>query len=382
MTRILIVEDDLEQARGLSRVFSQLRPELSVLCVGNGELATQVLEREPVDVVLTDLRMPSMDGFALLAWMHNHCPEVCVFTMSAFGDPNTAEQLDGLGAIDHFSKPVDAKAVLERLTDSLSQSVRGSVTNVSLASFLQLLEMERKSCTLTVRCDEKQGLLVVRKGQLVAAQTGELHGEAAAIGIISWPYSTIDISRHGEAGAVTIQSPLGFIVMEAMRVQDESCRSRFGQAAAPSSVWPTARRTFRPSVSPERGFSFSSSRPPASALAPPLAALGIAHVETATGRVLMASAREECSVVEAASVAAQLLEQEALTLSCCEGAEGVEEMVIVTSTRCEVIRPLSDREFVLLVYRPEDTNLVMARLELELFVAGIRASSPALAQAR
>jgi CheY-like chemotaxis protein len=382
MTRILIVEDDLEQARALSRVFRQLRPELSVQCVENGVLATEVLERETVDVVLTDLQMPSMDGFALLAWMHNHCPEVCVFTMSAFGDGSTAEQMDGLGAIDHFAKPVDAKSVLERLSESLAQSVRGHVTNVSLASFLQLLEMERKSCTLTVRCDEKHGLLVVRKGQLVAAQTGDVHGEAAAIAIISWPYSSIDISRHGEAGDVTIQSPLGFIVMEAMRMQDEACRSKFGNAPAPSSVWPTARRTFRPSVAPDRGFSFASSRPPDGALAAPVAALGIAHVETATGRVLLASASEECRMVETASVAAELLEQEAVALSRCDGAEGVEEIVIATSSRCEVIRPLSDREFVLLVYRPEDTNLVMARLELELFIASLPTSLPALARAR
>ena len=96
MTRILIVEDDVEQARGMARVFSKLRPDLAIEVAHNGVEATRLMTEKPVDLVLTDLQMPEMDGFALLAWMHNTYPDVPVFTMSGVGRPNHIIQAGSL----------------------------------------------------------------------------------------------------------------------------------------------------------------------------------------------------------------------------------------------------------------------------------------------
>jgi hypothetical protein len=67
-------------------------------------------------------------------------------------------------------------------------------------------------------------------------------------------------------------------------------------------------------------------------------------------------------------MASQVLQQEAAMLKLCIETEGVEELVLSTSSRCDVIRPLNAHAFALLVFAPEDTNLVMARLELEQFI--------------
>jgi hypothetical protein len=59
------------------------------------------------------------------------------------------------------------------------------------------------------------------------------------------------------------------------------------------------------------------------------------------------------------------------TLSRCDQNEGIEELVLSTTSYCDVIRPIGNglTHFALLVYAPEETNLVMARLELERFIA-------------
>lgn len=369
MTRILIVEDDPEQVRALSRAFAKLRPDLTIETATNGVSATKVLSERSVDAVLTDLQMPEMDGFELLAWMHNNQPNVSVFTMSAYEVNGSAARLSGLGANDHFSKPLDERAVITRLGEALSQSVHGVVHNVSLASLLQLLEMERKSCALNVLCDDKTGVLCIEKGVLTAAQTGEMTGEAAAIAIIAWPNPSIAITRRGQAGPPVIQSSLGFIVMEAMRIQDETARAS-GYSEKPGSVWPTARRTWRPTSTPCDQAVLVAPLPPISAeLALQSGTRALAVVETATGNLLSCTAREDCPVGELARLAAQLLLQEAATLELCNTDEGVEELVLSTSSRCDVIRPLSNGEFALLIFAPEETNLVIARLELDQFIA-------------
>jgi hypothetical protein len=54
--------------------------------------------------------------------------------------------------------------------DGDSEDVRGHVHNVSLPAFLQLMEMERKTCTLTVHSEGRTGTLFLRRGELLEAR--------------------------------------------------------------------------------------------------------------------------------------------------------------------------------------------------------------------
>lgn len=374
MTRLLIVDDDAVQARALARAFSRLRPDFVVLTAHSGQEATRLMSEQGVDLVLTDLQMPEMDGFELVAWTLSNCPDVAVFTMSAFGTDQTAARLERMGGIEYLTKPLDAKLALAHLVDALSQSVRGHVQNVSLASFLQLMEMERKTCSLTIRSDDKVGVLVIRKGQLIDAHAGELSGEDAAISIIAWPNSSIMISRHGEFGPPVIQKSLGFIVMEAMRVQDEAARNAPQAAVGSGSTFPGPRLSWQPNGSPATSIppANDSNFPPTRALGLPSGASAIAVVETASGVVLQCAAKEGCPVAELARTAALVVRYQLNTLTLCSENEGIEELVLSTSSYCDVIRPIGSgqAQFALLVFAPDETNLVMARMELERFIAG------------
>lgn len=374
MTRVLIVDDDAEQTRSLSRMFGKLRPDLTILTANSGAAATQLMREHSVDLVLTELHMAEMDGYQLLGWVHEHFPETAVFTMSKDKANGRQQELNVFGVSDSFAKPVDPQAVVTRLCEDINHSVRGVVHNVSLASFLQLLEMERKSCTLLVSCCDRDGALVIEKGELIGAIAGDLHGQAAAIAIVAWPSPSIVISRRPvPTGTTPIKASLGFILIEAMRIQDEEAR-RADIGEGSGSVWPKPRRTWRPTHGPQAGPTFESNRPPPGELGLPSGASGFALVETATGNVLLAAAREDCPIGELARLASQLLLQEAATTRLWSETEGVEELVLSTSTRCDVIRPLNDAQFALLVFAPDQTNLVIARIELDHFIAVQQAS--------
>lgn len=118
----------------------------------------------------------------------------------------------------------------------------------------------------------------------------------------------------------------------------------------------------------------SSAAPPGAngELGLPSGAIAIAVVDTATGTVLSSAAKEGCPLLELARMAALVLRHQTKTLSLCNSTEGVEELVLSTTTRCDVIRPLNGNasQFALLMFAPEETNLVMARMELERFIAG------------
>ncbi|MFC1489284.1 DUF4388 domain-containing protein, partial [Thermodesulfobacteriota bacterium] len=98
----------------------------------------------------------------------------------------------------------------------------GSIQGVSLDSFLQMVQVERTTCTLTVKAENEVGHLYVLNGDLIAAETGDLKNVAAAHRIISWDKSTIEIENVCNKEEKQINEPLMNILMEGLKLRDEN----------------------------------------------------------------------------------------------------------------------------------------------------------------
>lgn len=365
--RLLIAPSDDAVASALSIQINGLRPEISVSHAPDFGSASELLRgADPRhELVLLDLDQDLGQAFELARFLAEHCPDTLVFTFSTNADAETLAELRTLGAIDCLLKPLDPKQAIERFGEAIRQFVRGHMKNVSLPSFLQLLEMEQKTCRLAVESGESRGMLTLRRGVLTHAATERATSDAAAIEIVAWPNSTITIHGSNDDAPATIRESLGFIVLEAMRVQDEKQRATAGEDDAAAPNWPPEPRTWR-------GHAVARTQPPLPDV-PGLysGARLMALVDAKTGAVLQYAASTGTGVHELARNACQILEQELATLKLCN-AEGLEEIVLSSSDRVDVIRPLTATEFALLVFAPEETNLVMARLELEQFVASVQ----------
>ena len=80
----------------------------------NGLEALSVLEQHPVDLLLTDIDMPQMDGLELLSHLQDR-PGLIKLVMSAQGSQELELRLESLGATDFFEKPLDIKRLRERV---------------------------------------------------------------------------------------------------------------------------------------------------------------------------------------------------------------------------------------------------------------------------
>ncbi len=328
--------------------------------------------------MLTDLQMPEMNGFEFLAWLGTHRPSLIVFTMTAYGNAETEARLSSLGSIECFTKPIDIASVLDRLDESMSQSIRGHVQNVSLTTFLQLIGLEKKTCTLTVRFNEKSGNLFLRKGELVHAKTGDVNGEPAATTIIGWPHVSIMIEGVCADVERTIHTSLSHVMMEAIRMHDETVRDSVPDSERPTSVFPPDKDSFFPLISlpPSVPPPPKASRPPTkrASRAPlgvvlPDGALVLAVIDTETGTILSGSGREPDALAAVAADAADTLRRQ-LAIPYQSGREAVQEVALNTASRCELIRPIAAPQprFALLVYDPRELTQVIARLEMDVFV--------------
>jgi DNA-binding NtrC family response regulator len=102
--RILIVDDDRLLQNSLTAILGERHQPL---VAGSGEDALGLLEREPVDLVLLDVRLPGMDGIATLEGIRARHPELPVIMMTAYEDTATVIAALRAGAHDYLVKPLE-----------------------------------------------------------------------------------------------------------------------------------------------------------------------------------------------------------------------------------------------------------------------------------
>lgn len=115
MKDILLVDDELPFLRSLAEGIGFYSRYLNVITAENGRKAVEILRTAVVDVVVTDLKMPEMDGFEVLRYMRNKLPNVPVIVMTAYGDSNTDARLKELGVVQCLEKPLDFADVIKKI---------------------------------------------------------------------------------------------------------------------------------------------------------------------------------------------------------------------------------------------------------------------------
>jgi two-component system, NtrC family, response regulator PilR len=103
MADILIVDDEPSYRKILKLLFEA--ENHSVRTAENGKDALDKIEESPCDLIVSDVRMPDMDGIELLAAARERFPDMCVVLMTAFGTIDTAREAFRLGADDFIQKP-------------------------------------------------------------------------------------------------------------------------------------------------------------------------------------------------------------------------------------------------------------------------------------
>lgn len=248
MKNVLIVDDEETLLMIMVGRFEDYSDRFNVLTAGNGKEAVQVLESETVDLVVTDLKMPEMDGIELIAYMSTKFPSIPVIAASAYCTPDIQEKLKGMGALQVMDKPVNFDLLAQGVLKGLEQSHEGGSLNcISLSSFLQIIEMEEKSCVLEVHGDtDQRGFFYMIHGEMYSAVCGELKGLDAAYEMLIWENPELFLRNlPKEKPEKIIKKPLMSVVMEGLRRKDEA-RSQ-GSAAEAAESPPAAAEKSAPS---------------------------------------------------------------------------------------------------------------------------------------
>ena len=168
MTTILLTEDDQVQREIITDILTtsgfEVRPAAS------GEEAVEALESSPYDLLLSDLKMPGIDGIELLRIAREKRPEMEVVLMTAHGTIRTAVKAMQQGAIDYLEKPFDKDSLLHVIERALERTnlrrenkrLRKLVTDrVSLGSIVGESEAMHEVFDRTERATQVQSTVLI-----------------------------------------------------------------------------------------------------------------------------------------------------------------------------------------------------------------------------
>jgi YesN/AraC family two-component response regulator len=116
---VLIVDDEESFVLSLAEGLSVYRKFFNVRTAPNGAESVKVLKLSPIDLVITDLNMPKMDGFELLAYMKRNYPKIPVILMTAYGTPKIEEIVSNMGIFRYLEKPLDIYDIADNIFDAL-----------------------------------------------------------------------------------------------------------------------------------------------------------------------------------------------------------------------------------------------------------------------
>ena len=117
--RILAVDDERDMLRLLQRFVSEETPH-ALQTADNGDEALELFQQEACDLVITDLRMPGLDGIRFLEEIRRRCDDVPVIILTAYATVETAVEAVRKGAFDYLTKPFRKERLLLTIEKALA----------------------------------------------------------------------------------------------------------------------------------------------------------------------------------------------------------------------------------------------------------------------
>ncbi|MEM1158107.1 MAG: response regulator [Verrucomicrobiota bacterium] len=202
---IILIEDDDTLLKAYINLLEDRIPEYELLTCNHGALGLKAVQEQRPSLVITDLRLPDIDGLQILSEATSRHPDVPIIVVSGFfGLDQIKDTIGSSGNITFISKPFDSKIFASYVETLLSTEADSTINGISLLNIIQMIAADQKSCYLELHDGEKSGVVSFTEGEVRFARTGEYRGTDAVMKISEWEAPMILIFNDRKTSKVNI----------------------------------------------------------------------------------------------------------------------------------------------------------------------------------
>jgi CheY-like chemotaxis protein len=231
---ILIVDDQTDILRILEREFRR-HGEYSVATANNPADALDLMEKSPVELVISDVRLGTHTGFSLLQEVNHRHPGVGTMLMTAYRSPAYRQQADALGVSFFLEKPFPVATLVtaverffeHRASQAESPKAPASDEMNTMSHFkpqdlVQLFCLNGRNVRITLNFNsgKSPGYLYIQRGRVLHAEFGDLKAEEAFHAMIHKPDCNLALQEWNEPVEQTIQASWEHLLLESARQLD------------------------------------------------------------------------------------------------------------------------------------------------------------------
>jgi DNA-binding response OmpR family regulator len=223
LKKVLIVDDEETLTWSMSKSLSKDRDKYELIIANNGQEALNHLHENKIDLVITDIRMPDINGLDLLVKIKKEYPQTKVIIMTAYGSSDVQKEANQRGSLYYIEKPFEISEIRKIIIDLIGKKkgFRGKLFGLQLTDIIQMNCLGRLTTALTITRDDEKGVIYLNEGEIVHAECGEQKGTEAFYNILSWQEGEFVSSIGSTPPVQTIYQTWEHLLIEAMRRTDE-----------------------------------------------------------------------------------------------------------------------------------------------------------------
>jgi CheY-like chemotaxis protein len=252
----LLLVDDNPMVLGMLQ--HALTPFAHVVAATDSADALLKAVDDPPDLVVCDYRMPGMDGRQLVEKLKSRPATANFSAILMASRSDIDERLSPQDAADDYlAKPFFLKEATKRIKRTVDRIalekmaktapsdgvVRGNLSQMNVIDLMQSLEMGRKSCQLKLNNEGEKCEVFFVEGQVKHATYGSLSGDQAVFKVLRWTGGNFELNFEGKTDQETTQLNTQGLLMEGLRLLDESQRDGAAEAIEQSGAAPASADT-------------------------------------------------------------------------------------------------------------------------------------------
>jgi YesN/AraC family two-component response regulator len=223
LKKVLIVDDEETLTWSMAKSLSKDKDKYEVIIANNGKEALTLLRNNKIDLVISDIRMPDINGLDLLVKIKKDYPDTKVIIMTAYGSSDVQKEANRRGSLYYVEKPFEISDIRKIIIDLIGKKkgFQGKVFGLQLTDIIQMNCLSRVTTALTFTKDSEKGVIYLNEGEIVHAECGEEQGTDAFYKIMSWQEGEF-VSNIGNVSPLqTIHQSWEHLLVEAMRKSDD-----------------------------------------------------------------------------------------------------------------------------------------------------------------